>query len=138
MYGDICDSGNLDIGFSLSAPAAAMFVSTFRLFESLAPIGSGCGGAGRAGTGFLMLRPGSPTTRAGCEGRGGSECDGSGAGVDRLMEDKLAVDPLLFFNFKSEMLTLRSLFTDLRLHISGLGDPDFGEEPVLDIELEWK
>ena len=47
------------------------------------------------------------------------------------MAGGLDVNPLLLVSFKSEIEALRSVFTDLRLQISGLG-----EEFVLDIDPE--
>ena len=119
--------------FDLSSLGNGPLLSSFKTFEFLEPIVSGCGGAGRAG---LMSRPGSPTAiRAGCVGSGGSECLATGSGEDGFTEGGLAVNPLLFVNFKSAMLPLRSLFTDLRLQISDLGDEAFAEEAVLDTEF---
>jgi hypothetical protein len=51
-------------------------------------------------------------------------------------EGGLAVNPLLLVNFNSVILPLRSLFTDLRLQISDLGDEPFAEEVVLEFEFE--
>lgn len=91
-------------------------------FDSLFPIplASGCGGAGRAGTGFLprILR-GSWEGTAGSSRSGGSCCGG------------LAVEPLLLFNFSSGTTILRSLFTDRRLQISGLGGEVWKPSAVL-------
>jgi hypothetical protein len=47
------------------------------------------------------------------------------------MAGEFDVNLLLLVNFKSEIEGLRSVFTDLRLQISGLG-----EEFVLDIDPE--
>lgn len=86
----------------------------------------------------MILRPGSPATvLVGCSvwvGRGGSESLEAGSREDALRDGGLAVEPLLFVNFKSEILTLRSLFTDLRLQISDRGDEEFAEV-VLDVEF---
>lgn len=121
----------LPLNFALSALGKELLLSGFKIFEIFDPITSGCGGAGRAG---LMSRPGSPTTvRAGCVGRGGSECLAIGSGEDRFTEGGLAVNPLLFVNFNSVMLPLRSLFNDLRLQISDRGEA-FAEEAVLEVE----
>lgn len=113
--------------FDLSALGNDPLLSGFRIFETLEPIASGCGGAGLAG---LMSRPGSPAT--------GRACLAIGSGEDGFTEGGLAVNPLLLVNFNSVMLPLRSLFTDLRLHISDLGDEAFAEEAVLDVEFEWR
>ena len=118
--------------FALPTLAAnGSLLSGFKIFEILETIGSGCGGAGRAG---LMSRPGSPTVRAGCVGRGGNECLVIGSGEDGFTEGGLAVNPLLLVNFSSVMLPLRSLFTDLRLQISDRGEEAFAED-VLEVEF---
>jgi hypothetical protein len=126
------------VGLPLNLDSSALgndpLLSGFRIFEILEPMAFGCGGAGLAG---LMSRPGSPTTgRAGCKGSGGSEFLATGSGEDGFTKGGLAVNPLLLVNFNSVMLPLRSLFTDLRLHISDLGDEAFAEEAVLDVEFE--
>ena len=72
-----------------------------------------------------------------CKGRGGSECLATGSSEDGLTEGGLAVEPLLLVNFKSEILTLRSLLIDLRRQISDRGDEAFAEEAVLEVEFAW-
>ena len=80
-------------------------------FETLFPINSGWGGAGRAGTGFLPVLRGSAKGIAGKERSGGGPCPLGG----------VVVDPLLLCNFNSGNLILLSLRADRRLQISGLG-----------------
>lgn len=76
-------------------------------FASLFPIKSGCGGAGRAGMGFLPARLRGMGALAGCSFLGG-----------------LAVDPLLLSNFNSGKLRLFSLLSDRRFQISGRDGED--------------
>ena len=83
-------------------------------FESLFPIKSGWGGAGRAGTGFLPVLFGSAKGIAGKDRFGGGSCLFGG----------LVVDPLLLSNCNSGNLMLLSLRTDRRFQISGLGGDD--------------
>lgn len=102
--------------------SSSLFIDTFDLFracfsfslESLFPIKSGCGGAGRAGTGFLPVLFGRAKGIAGKDRSGGGPCLFGG----------LVVDPLLLSNFNSGNLKLLSLRTDRRLQISGLGGDD--------------
>jgi len=89
----------------------------FLNFASLFPIKSGCGGAGREGTG---LRP--PEMLRGSWGRD--------AGCSCLLGG-LAVEPLLLSSFNSGNEILLSLFTDRLLQISGRGG-----EGLLDIGLD--
>ncbi len=62
----------------------------------------------------------------------------TGSGEDAFIEAGLVVNPLLLANFRSEIVTLPSLFTDLRLQSSDFGDEEYAEEPVLDTEFEGK
>jgi hypothetical protein len=103
----ICSSSLLD--------ALDFFLACFSFsFESLLPIKSDWGGAGRAGTGFLPVLRGSAKGIAGKERSGGGSCLFGG----------LVVDPLLLSNFNSGNLILLALKTDRRFQISGLGGDD--------------
>jgi len=84
-------------------------------FASLFPIKSGCGGAGRCGTGFR------PAMLRGIWGRAGGSCLLGG----------LAVDPLLLSNFNSEKDILLSLLTERRFQISGRGGDEYMLAPGL-------
>jgi len=106
---------SLVIGPSSLLDAFDFFLACFSLsFESLFPIKSGWGGAGRAGTGFLPVLCGSLKGIAGKDRSGGGPCLFGG----------LAVDPLLLSNFNSGNLILLSRRTDRRFQISGLGGDD--------------